>query len=114
MFAIYNDKLTKMSLRSENADAFYEEGFEAHLDPESSRYGDKLVLLKRAKVGFQIKFRFYWRNTFHAKPTFYCKDGVRYFHWLCFMSWFDYEYDEVIDKVVKDHLYDFHDKDIVI
>lgn len=83
---------------------YYESKKQLHLDKKYVCYGDKLVSTKRIKVGFSFKFKFYFRNHCYLKPYFKWNNWDKCFHWLFFMFWFESIYDDVVDKVIKDHL----------
>lgn len=83
---------------------YYERDRLHHLNPKSALYGSKLVKMKRQKSGICIQWRFYWRNHFYSKPVFRWKSYAKYFHWLWFMVWVEYQYVDVIDHIEKDHL----------
>lgn len=72
------------------------------LSPESAVYGLVLTRYKKVKSGISIKVKLKWRD-WRWKPRISWRYG-KHFHWLFLMSWIEYEYDNVPDKIVKDHL----------
>ena len=107
MYAIYNKELTGISLSGPYAYSAYQDEKQGHLNPNDTRYGAKLVRRKRIKNGIEFKFKIFWRLHWYWKPSFYWKYGTRYFHWLFFMAWINFSYEEVIDKVIQDDLNNF-------
>ena len=105
MYKIMNKDLTAYSSSGWDCPKRYEEDKLAHLNDRDARYGDVLVLLKRVKVGYDIKIRFYFRSHWYWKPIFSKYGG--YFHWLNIMIWANATYDDIKDKVEKDHLTEF-------
>ncbi len=65
-------------------------------------YGFVLVRYKNVKSGISIKIKLKWRD-WYWKPRISWRFG-KHFHWLCFMSWIEFDYTDVPDKIVRDHL----------
>ena len=86
---------------------YYESKKDLNLNKNTVCYGDKLVSTKRVKIGFSLKFKFFYRNHWYKKPFFEWSDWNKCFHWLFFMFWFESIYDDVVDKVIKDHLSEY-------
>ena len=103
-FKIMNKELNAYSLEGVQCLDYYERNKEYHINPKYASYGDVLVQTKRVCCGISLKFKLFFRNHWYWKPHFHWKYGTYYFHWLFFMIWFDKEYREVFDKVIKDHL----------
>ena len=80
----------------------YEGDRKYHINKDSYLYGAVLVQMKRIKVGYTLKINGSWRRWLW-KPDFGSKYS-RHFHWLCFYTWLEPEYEKVPDKVLKDHL----------
>ena len=103
-YKIMNKELNAWSLEGESCIRYYEQNKDMHLNPKYTCYGDVLVQTKRVFSGITFKLRFYFKNHWHWKPSFHWKYGTYYFHWLFFMSWFEREYVDKFDKIIKDHL----------
>jgi hypothetical protein len=105
-YKIMNRELTGYSLAGNYCPRYYEDNKQMHLNEKYTTYGDVLVQTKRVFSGINLKFRFYFKNHWYWKPSFHWKYGSNYFHWLFFMFWFEREYAEQFDKIIKDHLSD--------
>jgi hypothetical protein len=105
-YKIMNRELNATSLEGIKCIDYYEQNKQFHVNPKYVSYGDVLIQTKHVLSGFSFKFKIYFRNRWLWKPHFYWKYGNNYFHWLFFMFWFEYEYVEVFDKIIKDHLTD--------
>jgi len=105
MYRIYNKEMDAFFTQGIYCKKEYEQMKQSILNPNSTYYGAKLVILKRIKIGFSIKVKILYRNHFYWKPHFSFKYS-KFFHWLFFMIWFENEFDEVKDYVLKDYLRD--------
>jgi len=72
------------------------------LSPDSYVYGYVLVRYKNVKSGISLKLKLRWRD-WYWKPRINWRYG-KHFHWLFFMFWIEYDYTDVPDKVMRDHL----------
>lgn len=101
--------LSGIKLSGYSAKEYYDDNFEYHINPKYVSYGDVLVSTKRVKVGFTLKLKILYRRRFYWKPEYRFRPnwGECYFHWLFFMFWFEFNYDDIMDKIVKDHLSEF-------
>ncbi len=72
------------------------------LSPDSYVYGFVLVKYKAVKSGITLRLKLRWRG-WYWRPRISWRYG-KHFHWLFFMFWIEYDYDNVPDKIVKDHL----------
>ncbi len=72
------------------------------LSPESTVYGFVLVRYKSVRSGISIKIKLKWRD-WRWTPVISWRFG-KHLHWLCFMSWIEFDYTDVPDKIVRDHL----------
>lgn len=106
MYKIMNKDLDAYSMQGFDCPEYYDRDKDAHLNKNDTRYGDVLVKTKRVKIGFGIKVKIFYRKHWYWKPYFSWKYN-KYLHWLFFMIWYENEYDDVIDKVQKDHLTEF-------
>jgi hypothetical protein len=74
------------------------------INPKHWMYGSKLVKMKRIKIGIELKCRLLWKaSSWRWKPSLDWRYN-RSFHWLFFMCWCSFEFADVPDKVIKDHL----------
>jgi hypothetical protein len=103
-YKIMNRELTAYSLEGWECLRYYESNKDLHLNPKMTCYGDVLVQTKRVVSGISLKFKFFFKNHWYWKPSFHWKYGNYYFHFLFFMFWFDFEYVEKFDKIIKDHV----------
>ena len=101
---IMNRDLSAYSLDGFHCIDEYNRNKDYYLNPKSVCYGDVLVETKPVLSGISFKCKLYFRNHWYWKPYFRWKYGNYYFHWLFFMLWFDKEYVDVVDKIIKDHL----------
>lgn len=104
---IMNRDLTAYGLQGQDCIDYYNRNKDLHLNPQLVCYGDVLVKTKDVFSGISFRLKLYFRNHWYWKPSYHWKHGYYYFHWLFFMIWFDKEYIEVFDKIIKDHLSDF-------
>lgn len=106
MYAIMNKEMNAYShgptLDYYYASKEYEKLKKSIINPEHWLYGSKLVRMKRVKSGIEFKGRLSWRH-WYWKPCLSWRFS-KYFHWLCFMTWFTFDYANVPDKIIKDHL----------
>ena len=101
-YKIMDREQTAYSLDGWNCPDYYERNKDKHIDKKYNSYGDVLVETDRVKSGIGIKVNVFWRNQWYWIPIF-SKYG-KYFHWLFFMIWVDYEYRESNPRVIADHL----------
>lgn len=109
-YRIMNKELTGISFEGYDCLRYYEESKYRHIDPKYVCYGDVLVQTKRVFYGISFKLKLLFRNHWYWKPSFHWKYGTYYFHWLFFMFWFEREYKEIFDKIIKDHLSEIDNK----
>lgn len=103
-YRIMNKELTAYSMEGPHCIMDYDISKKYILSKSSLSYGDVLVETKRVFSGLSIKVKIFWKNHWWWKPEFYWKYEVYYFHWLFFMIWFEREYVDQFDKIIKDHL----------
>ena len=103
-YKIMNRELDAYSLEGWDCIKSYEENKELYINPKYYLYGSVLVQTKRVLSGFSLKFKIYFKNHWYWKPYYHWKYGTYYFHWLFLMSWFEPEYVDKFDKIIKDYL----------
>ncbi|UZS00242.1 hypothetical protein [Chondrinema litorale] len=104
LYQVMNPELNAYHFGGPRAPEWYEEKKEWILNPNSRIYGYKLVKMKRVRSGFEIKLKIFYKAQWYWKPHIQFNKFNRYFHWLFFMLWFEFEYRDIIDKIEKDHL----------
>jgi hypothetical protein len=89
---------------SPTADKYYDSIKKYVVKKDSIMYGAVLVKMKQIKAGFSIKFRFNWHWWRHYLKPELPSRFRKTFSWLIFFINWEYEYELVPDKVIKDHL----------
>lgn len=92
--------LTRMSYRE--AEQWYEEHRESIVEePSKSNYsGARLVKMKRVKSGCRVDLKL-WTKGMEWSPRWEWRYS-KYLCWLFFRIGFEFNYSDVVDKVIKD------------